>query len=52
MTDYMKVKITKLARKFAVKTDEGQTNFVGIIKRRESLQPCPFLYLHASAKLS
>ena len=48
MTDYMKVKITK----FAVKTDEGQTNFVGIINRRESLQPCPFLHLHASAKLS
>ena len=51
MKDYMKVKITKIACKYTVKSDSGQKNFVGIIKRRESLQPFPSLHLHASVKL-
>ena len=51
MKDFMKVKITKIACKFVVKSDQDQKNFVGIIKIKKNLQPCPCLHLHALAKL-
>ena len=51
MKDYMKVKITKIASKFAVKSDQDRKKFVGIIKRRKSLQLYPCLHLYALAKL-
>ena len=38
MKDNMKVKITKIACKFAVKIDKDQKLFLGIIKRKERFQ--------------
>ena len=42
MKDYITVKITKIACKFAVKSDQGLKTFLGIIKKRERLQQSTF----------
>ena len=61
MKGYIKVKITKMTCKFAIKRDQDRKNFLGIFKKRERLQQSTFdrvstyqdfgLYLSCKPKL-